>query len=252
MHFHDLCRFKNHPCSFAFLKCSSQYYIKLYCTNLQIKSFQKYLYADYIVLTSIWANSIMHEKCLWKWCYKEFWAHENSYDDMDNIVAWLQFHSSFLTSRYVLNFSLVSNNMCICWTLLKVALLKQIYLWIHLFFNLLYRSQEEVIEPLRDDDSFDPDSGTHDTTEYQNSVSRATRVVIDCDQQKSPVGYYSGSKVNDEAPKQVVNKTLILFEDVDTVFDEDRGFISTILKMAETTKWPIILTSNSEHFILSS
>ncbi|XP_039786823.1 uncharacterized protein LOC120652936 isoform X3 [Panicum virgatum] len=105
-------------------------------------------------------------------------------------------------------------------------------------------SQEEVIVPLRDDDSLNPASGTPDTTEYQNSVSRATRVVIDCDQQKSPAGYYSGSKVNDEAPKQVVNKTLILFEDVDTVFDDDRGFISTILKMAETTKWPIILTSN--------
>ncbi|KAF0913990.1 hypothetical protein E2562_026373 [Oryza meyeriana var. granulata] len=46
--------------------------------------------------------------------------------------------------------------------------------------------------------------------------------------------------------KQVINKTLILFEDVDTVFDEDRGFISTILKMVETTKWPIILTSNKK------
>ncbi|RLN16730.1 uncharacterized protein C2845_PM02G30960 [Panicum miliaceum] len=108
----------------------------------------------------------------------------------------------------------------------------------------LEKWSQEVIDPLRDEDSLDPDSGTPDRTEYQNSVSRATRVVIDCDQQKSPVGYYSGSKVNDEAPKQVVNKTLILFEDVDTVFDEDRGFISTILKMAETTKWPIILTSN--------
>lgn len=112
----------------------------------------------------------------------------------------------------------------------------------------MYRSQEEVISPLKDD-FLDPDSGTPDRTEYQRLRSRATGVVIDCDQQKSPVGYYSCSKVSDEAPKQVLNKTLILFEDVDTVFDEDRGFISTILKMAETTKWPIILTSNSEHFI---
>ncbi|CAN6320592.1 unnamed protein product [Urochloa humidicola] len=106
-------------------------------------------------------------------------------------------------------------------------------------------SQEEVINPLRDD-SLDPDTGTPDRTEYQQTVfcDATTRVAIDCDQQKSPLGYYSGSKVSDEAPKQVVNKTLILFEDVDTVFDEDRGFISTILKMAETTKWPIILTSN--------
>lgn len=106
-------------------------------------------------------------------------------------------------------------------------------------------SQEEVINPLRDD-SLDPDSGTPDRTEYQCLMSCATRVMIDCDQQKSPVGYYSGLKACDEAPKQVANKTLILFEDVDTVFDEDRGFISTILKMAETTKWPIILTSNKK------
>jgi len=116
------------------------------------------------------------------------------------------------------------------------------------FFNLLYRSQEEVINPLRDD-SLDPDSGTPDFTEYQHFMSCATRVMIDCDQPKSPVR--SGLKACDEAPKQIANKTLILFEDVDTVFDEDRGFISTILKMAKTTKWPIILTSNSEHFILS-
>ncbi|KXG39732.1 uncharacterized protein LOC8054300 isoform X2 [Sorghum bicolor] len=104
-------------------------------------------------------------------------------------------------------------------------------------------SHEEVMNPLRDD-SLDPDSRTPDRTEYQHLMSCTTRVMIDCDQPKSPVGCYSGLKACDEPPKQVANKTLILFEDVDTVFDEDRGFISTILKMAETTKWPIILTSN--------
>ncbi|WVZ56353.1 hypothetical protein U9M48_006901 [Paspalum notatum var. saurae] len=104
-------------------------------------------------------------------------------------------------------------------------------------------SREEVINPLRDG-SLDLDSGTPDSIEYQQLMSCSTGVAIDCNQHKSPIGHYLGSKVSDEAPKQVVNKTLILFEDVDTVFDEDRGFISTILKMAETTKWPIILTSN--------
>ncbi|EEE58738.1 hypothetical protein OsJ_10221 [Oryza sativa Japonica Group] len=72
-------------------------------------------------------------------------------------------------------------------------------------------SQEEIIG-LPISNSLDPASGTPGTAEY----------------------------------KQVINKTLILFEDVDTVFDEDRGFISTILKMVETTKWPIILTSNKK------
>uniref|UniRef100_A0A0D9VS72 ATPase AAA-type core domain-containing protein n=1 Tax=Leersia perrieri TaxID=77586 RepID=A0A0D9VS72_9ORYZ len=76
---------------------------------------------------------------------------------------------------------------------------------------MLHLSQEEVIS-LPISDSLDPASGTPGMSEY----------------------------------KQVINKTLILFEDVDTVFDEDRGFISTILKMVETTKWPIILTSNKK------
>ncbi|KAG0501870.1 hypothetical protein HPP92_001942 [Vanilla planifolia] len=45
----------------------------------------------------------------------------------------------------------------------------------------------------------------------------------------------------------IANKTLFLFEEVDVVFDEDHGFISAILKLAETTKRPIILTSNNKH-----
>ncbi|KAL6907527.1 hypothetical protein ACP4OV_002566 [Aristida adscensionis] len=104
-------------------------------------------------------------------------------------------------------------------------------------------SQEDVTNPPRDD-SLDPASGTPDSTEYQHSQPYATRISFDRDQQKSHVGYYSNSNVSDEVPNQVINKTLILFEDVDTVFDEDRGFIPAILKMAESTKWPIILTSN--------
>ncbi|XP_020576040.1 uncharacterized protein LOC110021763 isoform X2 [Phalaenopsis equestris] len=48
----------------------------------------------------------------------------------------------------------------------------------------------------------------------------------------------------------IANKTLFLFEEVDVVFDEDHGFISTIFKLAETTKRPIILTSNSKRPVL--
>ncbi|KAF5194177.1 p-loop containing nucleoside triphosphate hydrolase superfamily protein, partial [Thalictrum thalictroides] len=46
------------------------------------------------------------------------------------------------------------------------------------------------------------------------------------------------------------DKTLILFEDVDIVFDEDRGLISSIQQIAETAKRPIILTSNSKDPVL--
>lgn len=41
-------------------------------------------------------------------------------------------------------------------------------------------------------------------------------------------------------------KTLILFEDVDITFLEDRGFIAAIQQIAKTAKGPIILTSNSK------
>lgn len=41
-------------------------------------------------------------------------------------------------------------------------------------------------------------------------------------------------------------KTLILFEDVDITFPEDRGFIAAVQLIAETAKGPIVLTSNSK------
>lgn len=40
--------------------------------------------------------------------------------------------------------------------------------------------------------------------------------------------------------------SLILFEDVDITFPEDRGLIATIQQLAETAKRPIILTGNSK------
>eukprot|EP01018_Ginkgo_biloba_P035757 Gb_12785 [translate_table: standard] len=50
----------------------------------------------------------------------------------------------------------------------------------------------------------------------------------------------------DERPawSQSRSKALILFEDVDIIFDEDRGFMGALLQLAETAKRPIILTSN--------
>ncbi|XP_052201020.1 uncharacterized protein LOC127807329 isoform X2 [Diospyros lotus] len=52
------------------------------------------------------------------------------------------------------------------------------------------------------------------------------------------------------ATDQSENKPLILFEDVDAVLSEDHGLISTIQKLAETAKRPIILTSNNSNPIL--
>ncbi|XVF39345.1 hypothetical protein PTKIN_Ptkin01aG0027300 [Pterospermum kingtungense] len=45
-------------------------------------------------------------------------------------------------------------------------------------------------------------------------------------------------------------KALILFEDVDIAFPEDRGFIAAIQQIAEEAKGPVILTSNSSNLVL--
>ncbi|CAM8942756.1 unnamed protein product [Rhodiola kirilowii] len=45
-------------------------------------------------------------------------------------------------------------------------------------------------------------------------------------------------------------KTLVLFEDVDISFTEDRGFINAIQHLAKTAKLPIILTTNSTQCFL--
>ncbi|KAF9608432.1 hypothetical protein IFM89_009798 [Coptis chinensis] len=59
-----------------------------------------------------------------------------------------------------------------------------------------------------------------------------------------------GVKDNSTASHRGADKTLILFEDVDAVFDEDRGLIASIQQIAETAKRPIILTSSSKDPLL--
>lgn len=51
---------------------------------------------------------------------------------------------------------------------------------------------------------------------------------------------------NQSSTCRVANKNLFLFEDVDAIFHEDRGLVTTIMQLAETSKRPIILTTNSE------
>lgn len=53
-------------------------------------------------------------------------------------------------------------------------------------------------------------------------------------------------KENGIACHQGEVKPLILFEDVDITFLEDRGFVAAIQQVAGTAKGPMILTSNSK------
>lgn len=49
-----------------------------------------------------------------------------------------------------------------------------------------------------------------------------------------------------EDNSRAADMTLILFEDVDINFEEDRGLIASIQQIAETAKRPMVLTSNSK------
>lgn len=53
-------------------------------------------------------------------------------------------------------------------------------------------------------------------------------------------------KENDAPFEQQKVKPLILFEDVDITFLEDRGFVAAIEQIANTAKGPLILTTNSK------
>ncbi|XP_022768200.1 uncharacterized protein LOC111312307 isoform X2 [Durio zibethinus] len=63
----------------------------------------------------------------------------------------------------------------------------------------------------------------------------------------------SGKRVCNDSESgfgQAKVKPLILFEDVDICFAEDRGFITAIQQIAEKAKGPVILTSNSNNLVL--
>ena len=57
---------------------------------------------------------------------------------------------------------------------------------------------------------------------------------------------FSNCKEAGSCSSRVEVKPLILFEDADITFFEDRGFIAAVQQISETAKGPIILTSNSK------
>lgn len=61
------------------------------------------------------------------------------------------------------------------------------------------------------------------------------------DKVKSP----AASAPNEEQSKKVAT-SLILFEEVDVIFDDDSGFLAAIKTFMATTKRPVILTTSGE------
>lgn len=82
--------------------------------------------------------------------------------------------------------------------------------------------------------------------EFENEVVE----VIPSDEEAPHDGIGASAKFvckeNGTAHNQSEVKPLILFEDVDITFLEDRGFLAAIQQIAETAKGPMILTSNSK------
>lgn len=46
----------------------------------------------------------------------------------------------------------------------------------------------------------------------------------------------------EEETKKISQNSLILFEDVDLIFEEDEGFVSATFQLASNTKRPIVMT----------
>ncbi|KAM6544442.1 hypothetical protein CsatB_008889 [Cannabis sativa] len=86
--------------------------------------------------------------------------------------------------------------------------------------------------------------------EYDVSIAE---VIVLSDEERRNEAEISGICSHEEAGscsyKSEV-KPLILFEDVDITFLEDRGFIAAVQQIADTAKGPIILTSNSHKPLL--
>lgn len=117
--------------------------------------------------------------------------------------------------------------------------------------GLNMRSVEELIGP-REKHNPELLSNTIDIREAEDlencSIEMASK---ECKPEKTPTeGSCNVIENRSTLTLTPANKIIILFEDVDIVFDEDRGFISTILQLAETAKRPIILTSNKKNPML--
>ncbi|XP_030839835.1 ATPase family AAA domain-containing protein 5 [Strongylocentrotus purpuratus] len=59
-----------------------------------------------------------------------------------------------------------------------------------------------------------------------------------------------GSQAASTKPK-ITSTSLILFDEVDIIFEEDKGFLSTVMSFMESSKRPIVLTTSDPRFSFS-
>lgn len=68
----------------------------------------------------------------------------------------------------------------------------------------------------------------------------------DSKSKECPSGAPTGTKISAEDHGKRTATSLILFEEVDIIFDDDTGFLAAIKTFMTTTKRPVILTTSGE------
>ncbi len=68
----------------------------------------------------------------------------------------------------------------------------------------------------------------------------------EADSKECPGGTSAGTKISTEDQDKRTATSLILFEEVDIIFDDDAGFLAAIKHFMTTTKRPVILTTSGE------
>ncbi|XP_073688682.1 ATPase family AAA domain-containing protein 5 [Garra rufa] len=102
-------------------------------------------------------------------------------------------------------------------------------------------------------------AGGRPTGKEENSQDKKTQPVLkacpkksakakEADSKKCPGGTSVGTKISTEDQDKRTATSLILFEEVDIIFDDDAGFLAAIKHFMTTTKRPVILTTSDPTF----
>ncbi|XP_026064347.1 ATPase family AAA domain-containing protein 5 isoform X3 [Carassius auratus] len=73
--------------------------------------------------------------------------------------------------------------------------------------------------------------------------------VKEADSKECPSGTSAATKMSSEEQDKRTATSLILFEEVDVIFDDDSGFLAAIKNFMSTTKRPVILTTSDSNFV---
>ncbi|KAL1278013.1 hypothetical protein QQF64_024686 [Cirrhinus molitorella] len=82
----------------------------------------------------------------------------------------------------------------------------------------------------------------------QSACPKKSAKAKEADSKECPGGTSAGTKISTEDQDKRTATSLILFEEVDIIFDDDTGFLAAIKHFMTTTKRPVILTTSDPNF----